>query len=127
MKRLIIYCLLTVTLILGVASVTVYNKTNVSDAGLSGQQPSLPGQPASNFSTIDFYLPVALGNGQTSLLTPQSLSFRINTSFSNTSRINYLVQLQLQQFAVSNTRFLLQSSLKQRNGYYLYHLRKLLI
>lgn len=127
MKRLIIYCLLTVILILGVASLTVYNKTNASNFGLSGQQQSLPGQSESSFNNKDFFLPVGLGNGQPSLLTSQSLSFRITTSFSNTSRINYLVQLQLQQLAKSNARFLLQSSFKQRNGYYLYYLRKLLI
>ncbi|MDD5184473.1 MAG: hypothetical protein PHS84_04340 [Paludibacter sp.] len=127
MKRLIIYCLLTAILILGIATKTVYTKTFASNSGLSEQQPSVPIQPASGFSNNDFFLAVGLGNGQPGLVTSPSLPLRIIPSFSDSSRINYLVQLQLQQFAVSNTIFLLQSSLKQRNGYYLYHLRKLLI
>ena len=128
MKRLITYCLLTVTLIFGVASTTVYNKTNATANETISQHQSWPQQSESNFSNSNFLTSVGLGNGQTSLLyAAQSLAYRITTSFSNTARINHLVQLQLQQLTLSNASYLLQSAFNQRNGYYLYHLCKLLI
>ena len=57
----------------------------------------------------------------------QSISFRLLPSFTNTFRIYYSTQVDLQQFVTGRTFFLLQSAFAQLNGYYLYHLRKLLI
>ena len=130
MKRFMIHCFLAVALILGVTTTTVHqSKANVYHTGETNRlQQSLPEQPESNLTQSDFFISVGWCNGQSSLLQPVQLyPLRVSTSLYNTARINYLVQLQFQQFSTSTTRFLLQSAFKQRNGYYLYHLCKLLI
>lgn len=127
-KYFVSYCLLTAILFLGIASASFnHNEVIANNNKLTEQQP-LPSQPVSFFCNCDFSIPIGLGNGQNILLgAVQTISTGAVNSVSNTARINHLIQVQHQKFAVEHIRYLLQSAYKQRNGYYLYHLRKLLI
>ncbi len=129
MKRFFTYCLLAVTLFVGVTATSVFrNEHIVPNTGLTGHQRSLPDQRQSSFTANDLFLSVGMGNEQIRLThSLQNLSFRVLPSLSNASRIIHSTQLVHQKFFTGYTIFLLKSAFKQLDGYYLYYLRKLLI
>jgi hypothetical protein len=131
MKRLITYCLLAVALLTGITTTTVCRSEALnSKTGLSNHnQQSLPDQQQSSFTANDLFCSIGTGSEHSSRLTYsyQYLSFRTLSSLSDASRIHHSIQLTRQQFSAGITAFLLKSAFKQSDGYYLYHLRKLLI
>lgn len=130
MKRLVTYCLLAVILLMGVTATSVCStqKFLMTASSITLKQ-SLPDRHQSSFTAMD--LPISVGatsNEQVRLSNPaQHISFRVLPAFSNMFRINRSVQIAQQQFLSGYTGFLLKSAFKQSDGYYLYHLRKLLI
>jgi hypothetical protein len=93
----------------------------------TNKQPSTNNKQAA-FSSIDLFVSAGITTQQTRLTHLfQSVSFRLVPSFSNTFRISYFTQVARQQYATGTIFFLQQLAFKQTDGYYLYHLRKLLI
>jgi len=128
MKRFITICLVVVALLSAITTSRVrVNETVVDKAGLNSQQ-SLPVERQSGFNANDLFLSVGIGNPQIRLSHLfQYLSLRLTPSLSNLSRINHSVQVDQQKFATCSLSFLLKSAFNQLNGYYLFHLCKLLI
>jgi len=119
-----------VTLFIGVASGSMpkseilrsYAKTT------SHQQQQLPKDHQSFFSASDLMLSAGMNNEQIKLThSGQNVSYRNFPSSLNAFRIHHSTQIGNQKFFTRSTLFLRNSANKQLNGYYLYHLRKLLI
>jgi len=91
-------------------------------------QQSIPNQQQSYFSSSDLFQAVGVNNEQIRLSNSlQNFSHRVLPSLLNAFRIQHSMQLTQQKFCTGTTAFLLNSANKQLDGYYLYHLRKLLI
>ena len=129
MKRILTHCLIITILFFGVAITAVQrNDAVVSAINLSGHKQSIPNQHRSCFTATDILSSVGMGNEQVRLnLSVQFVSIRIFSSLSNAFRINHSLQITRQKFYTSQNSFLLKSAYKELDGYYLYHLRKLLI
>ena len=129
MKRFLAYCLLSVVLLVGAASVFVFRNESVK---LDGKQlvtnKPFADQHQSIFSATDLFLSIAAGNEQIRLSHSfQSVTSRLLPSQSHLFRISHSVKLMNNQYFIGYTCFLLRSAYKQSDGYYLYYLRKLLI
>ena len=129
MKRFITTCLVAVALLSAVTTSRVRVNEAVADkSGLNSHQQSLPEEHQSGFNASDLFLSAGIGNPQMRISHSfQYLSLRVTLSLSNLSRIIHSGQVDQQKFATSSLSFLLKSALNQLNGYYLYHLCKLLI
>jgi len=129
MKRFLAYCLVAVTLFIGVATTSVIRNESIkSETTLADNHTALPDQPQFSVSATDMCLSIEIGNEQVRLTNVfQQISFRTLPSCSNTLRLIRSAQLVNQKLAIGNALFLLNSSFKQLDGYYLYQLRKLLI
>lgn len=129
MKRFLAYSFVVIALFFGVISTSAFR--NVSFATVtaaSDHKQSFPNHHQSFFSTADLFLSAGVNNEQIRLSNSlQNCSYRVLPSLLNTFRINHSIQLSLQKFFTGTTAFLLNSANKQLDGYYLYHLRKLLI
>ena len=131
MKRFITYCLIAVTLFIGVTSARMLrsdnnSRTNNFNGIYYGHQKSSSGENHTYFLATDFVLSAS---GSEHLRLPffsQNGSFRI-IPFSNTFRITHSSQIVHLQYNTITSCFVLLSAIKQSGGYYLYHLRKLLI
>lgn len=129
MKRFLTYTLAAVILLIGSARITVPgNETVFQKTGLTEQQLPSSGQPQSAFRADDLLFSAGISNEQIRLNhSLQNFSVRIFTSSVNTFRTLHFTQLGNQKFISTFTVFLLKSAFKQSDGYYLFHLRKLLI
>ena len=129
MKRLLIHCLIAVTLMVGVTALSVpESKLVVSNVHSQTNKQTQHNNQQATFSAIDLFVSVGITTQQTRLTHLfQSVSFRLVPSFSNSFRISYFTQVARQQYATGTIFFLQQLAFKQTDGYYLYHLRKLLI
>ncbi|ADQ80245.1 hypothetical protein Palpr_2109 [Paludibacter propionicigenes WB4] len=129
MRRFLSYCLVAVTLFIGVTyTFTSFRKgfeTNVS----GHNQKALPtDQERFTLSAADILLSVGVGNEQVRISNAfQQITNRVLSSSANTLRLIRSAQLIHLRISTGYTLFLLKSSFKQLDGYYLYHLRKLLI
>jgi len=129
MKRLLASGFLVVVLIFGVISMTMSTReplvplTNTHES----QQPA-QGQHQSFFGTGNLFLFAGMNNEQIRLThSMQNVSYRIWPSLLNAFRTNHSTLLVDQKFFTGIAVFNLNSAKKQLDGYYLYHLRKLLI
>jgi hypothetical protein len=129
MKRFLAYCLLAVTLLIGVTSVSICkNEIARQETRLNEDHKSIPDQQQYSLSSTNMLFSIGIGNDQVRLSNSfQHISFRILPSLSNTLRLIRSEQLVNQKLFTGYTIFLLKSAFKQLDGYYLYHLRKLLI
>jgi len=129
MKRFVTYCFIAVTLFIGVASGFMPGSDiHHSSAKTIAHQQKLPDDHQSFFSASDLLLSVGMNNEQIRLThSVQNISCRIFSSSLNAFRIQHSTQIENQKFCTRTTLFLLNSANKQLDGYYLYHLRKLLI
>ena len=129
MKRFLVYCMVVVTLFLGVKSTSVRrNSGSLLHIESHLQKESLPEQHKYSFSSVDLLVSIGMGNEQIRLNhSSQYLSTRIISSLTNTFRISHSGQLAFLQYLNGCTAFSLKSAFKQLDGYYLYYLRKLLI
>lgn len=129
MKRFLTYTLAAVILLIGSTRITVSgNEIIFQKTGLTEQQLPSSGHHESVFRSDDLLFSKGIGNEQIRLNhSLQNLSVRVLTSSVNAFRALHFTQLGNQKFFSTFTVFLLKSAFKQSNGYYLYHLRKLLI
>lgn len=129
MKRFLTYTLAAVILLIGSARITVSgNEIAFQKRGLTEQQLPSSGQHQSVFRSDDLLFSAGIGNEQIRLnQSLQNLSVRVLTSSVNIFRALHFTHLGNQKFFTTFTVFLLKSAFKQSDGYYLYHLRKLLI
>ena len=129
MKRFLAYCLLAVTLFIGVASTAMFgSESSRSEIKLAANHKVFPDQHQGSFSAINLFLSTGIGNQQTELLHSfQNTSFRLFNTSSNSFSISHSTRQGSRQFSAGCTCFLLKSAYKQLDGYYLYFLRKLLI
>jgi hypothetical protein len=129
MKRFLTHVLLAVILFAGITTPFVSGyKTVLPVADSQESKQSFPYSHQSSFDSIDLLVSVGMRNEQIRLTNLfQQASFRLLPSQSNNFRINYSTQLSHQLFATFRLTFLRKSAFKQSDGYYLYHLRKLLI
>ena len=129
MKRFLAYYLVAVTLLTGVTSMFAprslffHTPTDLS----VHHQPSSNTRP-SFVTTIDLFLSAGVNNEQIRLSNSgQNFSYRLLPSQLHAFRMFHSAQVVRQKFFMGTTASLLNSSRKQLDGYYLYHLRKLLI
>jgi len=129
MKRLLTYCLIAVTLLVGVTALTVpETKLSASNVHSQTNKQTQPNNNQATLSAIDLFVSGGITTQKTRLTHFfQSVSFRLIPSFSNAFRISYFTQIARQQYSTGTIFFLQQSAFKQTVGYYLYQLRKLLI
>jgi len=129
MKRFLAYSLLAVTLFIGVISSTMHESVNAAPGTtVSKHHSGLPDQHQDSFSAINLFRSPGVGNEQIRLSHSfQHVPFRHLNTFSNLFRISHSIRQGRSQFFIGYTGFLLKSSYKQLDGYYLYYLRKLLI
>jgi len=129
MKRFLTYCFIAATLFIGVASGFMQGSNMPhSFAKIPSHQQKLPADQPSFYSASDLFLSAGMNNEQIRLThSVQNISYRIFPSSLNAFRIQHSTQIGNQKFVTRSTLFLLNSANKQLDGYYLYHLRKLLI
>jgi len=129
MKRFLAYSLVMITLLAGVVSSSLFkNESGRLVPVSSSQQQKAPGQQQTFFSASDLYLSVGVNTEQIRLSNSlQNFSYRVLPSQSNAFSIHHSTQITRQDFFTGTTVSLLNSANKQMDGYYLYHLRKLLI
>jgi len=131
MKSAISTCLLAITLLVGVITISVFNYADNFSENELVIEPNTSSNQLTNerqcfFSSTNTH-PYAFANEQIRLtFSSQNVSVR-TFSISNTSRIIYSIQLANRKFHSADSSFLLHFATKQLVGYYLYHLRKLLI
>lgn len=133
MKRFLTYVLFAVTLYTGVTSTHIVGTqhaervVNTSEKIADSQDDTTnPDQHQSFFSAPDLFL-TGLGSEQVRVsFSSQTASFRI-IPFSDNFRIAHSLQIVHRQYFCTGQLFTLQLAHKQSDGYYLYHLRKLLI
>jgi len=112
----------------GIASVSLHTCKVSQENGNFNRENSDPLQTAAFFSKSDISSLFGLGNERTNFSEPgHSSPGAAANSLSNSTRISYLQQVHHQLFNSGNNLYLLQLAYKQLNGYYLYHLCKLLI
>jgi len=129
MKRFLSYCLVAVTLFIGVTyTFTSYRKGFETNLPVCNQNASPTNQERFTLSAADILLSVGVGNEQIRISNAfQQITNRVLSSSANTLRLIRSAQLIHLRISTGKTLFLLKSSFKQLDGYYLYHLRKLLI
>lgn len=129
MKHFLIYCLVAVSLFLGVNTTSVLRNERVLPQTCSTtNKQTIPEQQHSYFSSADALVAVGMRNEQVRLASLlQCFPSRVTTSSTNALRISYLQQIALLRYFKFDSVFSLTSAFKQLDGYYLYHLRKLLI
>jgi len=129
MKRILAYFFVAVMLLVAVASTSVFRSERIIPVTNStSNQQSPQGQHPSFFAAGDLCLSTGINNEQIRLSNSiQNISYRIYPSLLNAFRTNHSTQLADQKISTGTIVFLLSSAKKQLNGYYLYHLRKLLI
>ena len=129
MKRILTYCSVALYLLVGATSLLVSeSKLLLDETGLATHQQTSHNDRQPVFSTTDLFVSPGRTTEQTRLnYSFQSFSIQFNLTFSNAFRISYLAQIIRQRYLTGNTVFLQQSAFKQLDGYYLYHLCKLLI
>ncbi len=131
MKRLVAYTLVVIALFVGVISTST--STPIIEPAKSANQISLHQAPVFNhhqsfFSAFDVFQAVGVNSEQIHLANSfQNFSYRVFPSLLNSFRILHTAQITQQKFFSGTTSYLLNSSNKQLDGYYLYHLCKLLI
>jgi len=129
MKRFLAYSIILITLLAGVVSSSAFK--NISGLPVNqpvGHQQSRPTQHQSFFTASDMFLSVGVNNEQIRLTNSlQNFSYRVLPSLQNPFRIQHSTQITKQIYFTGTTAYLLNSANKQLDGYYLYHLRKLLI
>ena len=123
------YCFVFVALYLGVNSICMFRSEPVlPETNLQANQQSSDEQHPSYFTAGSLFLSAGINNEQLRLShSLQNISYRIYPSLLNAFRTNHSTQLVHQKIFTGNALFLLNSAKKQMDGYYLYHLRKLLI
>lgn len=129
MKQFLIYCLVAVSLFLGVNTTSVLRSEGVLPQTCSTtHKQTIPEQQHSYFSSADALVAVGMANEQIQLANLfQCFPSRVSTSSTNAFRVSYLQQIALLRYFKFDSVFSLTSAFKQLDGYYLYHLRKLLI
>jgi len=129
MKRFMTFCFIAATLFIGVASGIMPGSDLLNSyPKLPSNQEKLPDDHQSFFSATDLLLSAGMNNEQIRLThSVQNISCRIISSSMNAFRIHHSTQIENQKFFTRSILFLLNSANKQKDGYYLYHLRKLLI
>ena len=129
MKRFLTCCFIAVTLFYGVASGWMQGSDiQHSYAIAPSLQQTDPNNHPSFFSATDLLLSVGMNNEQIRLThSLQNVSCRIFPSLLYAFRIQHSTQTGNQKFFIRSSVFLLNSANKRLDGYYLYHLRKLLI
>ena len=130
MKHFYTFCLFLVALIAG----TTYSPTLESEIVVpihrlsSTQLKSHQNHYQTNFNNYVSLLKRASRNGRIRYSNSfQQLSFKVLPSLSNVYRMNHSAILEHQKFITCYSLQLLESAFNQTNGYYLYHLQKLLI
>ena len=131
MKSFITTCLLAIALLVGVTTISVERfGSNITQQNTTTEQPTLANHFSNEkqaFLSSTNIQPYAFANEQIRLsFSAQNVSVRI-FSISNASRIIYSSQLANRKFHTADFSYSLQFANKQLAGYYLYHLRKLLI
>jgi phenylalanyl-tRNA synthetase beta subunit len=123
------YCFVVIALSYGVISVCMFKSEPVIPVTYSHEnQQSSQEQHPSFFTSGSLFLSVGINNEQLRLShSMQNVSYRIYPSLLNAFRTNHSTQLVDQKIFTGNAVFILNSAKKQMDGYYLYHLRKLLI
>jgi hypothetical protein len=129
MKRFLAYSLILITLLAGVVSSSTFKSKTCQPLTLSsGHDQSNQNTHQSFFSASDLFLSVGVNNEQIRLSNSlQNFSYRVLPSLLNAFRIQHSIKITQQEFATGTAVYELNSSNKQLNGYYLFHLRKLLI
>lgn len=129
MKQFLIYCLVAVSLFMGVNTTSVLRSERVlPQAGGSTQKQTMPKQQHSYLSATYVLVSIGMANEQIQFANLfQCFSSRVSTSLTNAFRVSYLQQIAILRYFKFETVFSLTSAFKQLDGYYLYHLRKLLI
>jgi len=129
MKRFLAYYLILITLLAGVVSSPAFKNKSCLPVTLSVEhQQSRPTEHQSFFTASDMFLSVGVNNEQIRLTNSlQNFSYRVLPSLQNPFRIQHSTQITKQIYFTGTTAYLLNSANKQLDGYYLYHLRKLLI
>lgn len=129
MRRFLSYCLVAVTLFIGVTyTFTSFRKGFETNVPVHNQKASPISQEQYTLSATDILLSVGVGNEQVRISNAfQQITNRVLSSSANTLRLIRSAQLIHLRISTRYTLFLLKSSFKQLDGYYLYHLRKLLI
>lgn len=130
MKQFIIYCLVAVSLFIGVNSTSVLRseRSFPHTCPTTTHKQTIPEHQQSYLSATDVLISIGLKNEQvrlTNLL--QCFPSRVTTSSTNAFRVSYLQQIAILRYFKFDSIFSLKSAFKQLDGYYLYHLRKLLI
>ena len=129
MKRFAAYCLIVVTLFIGVASTSMVSNTSFSHVANSpAHEQSSSNDHQSFFTANELPFSVGMNTEQIRLShSIQNFSHRVLPSLLNAFRIQHSSKIDLQKYFTIHSVFLLNSANKQMDGYYLYHLRKLLI
>jgi len=129
MKYFVTLFMVSAVLTFGIASVSLHTTCKVSQENVNfNKEHSDPLQTAGFFSKNDISSLFGLGNERTNFSeSGQTFPGAATNTVPYTLRIIYLQQLHHQLLNSGNIRYLLQSAYKQLNGYYLYHLCKLLI
>jgi len=123
------YCFVVIALSFGVISVCMFRSEPVlPETNFQGNRQSSQEQHPSFFTAGSLFLSAGINNEQLRLShSMQNVSYRIYPSLLNAFRTNHSTQLVHQKIFTGNAVFILSSAKKQMDGYYLYHLRKLLI
>jgi len=129
MKRFLSYCFIFITLFTGLVSTSVFKAGSVVLLPIAAEsQQSIPDQHQSFFSAGNLLISVGINNEQIRLThSIQNISYRVLPSLLNTFRVHHSTRIVNQNFFTVCTGVLNHSANKKSDGYYLYHLRKLLI
>jgi len=129
MKRFLSYCFIIVTLFTGLASTSVFKGgSSITFPNTTERQQSIPDQHQSFFAAGDLLISSGMNNEQIRLThSIKNISYRVLPSLLNFFRMNHSTQIENQKYFTGYTFFLKHASNRKLDGYYLYHLRKLLI
>lgn len=129
MKQFLTYCLIAVTLITGVASITVFRSESSGPAiNITENSHNISNPRKAFFNDCNLLSTAGIMNEQIRLShSVQTVSCRAISSLLNFLRKNHKTQITQQKFCTGNILFLQKSADKKRDGYYLYYLRKILI
>lgn len=128
LKYIVTLILVSAVLFFGIASVSLHTPKAGPISCYLNEEHSAPQQPEGFFSQNDIFPLFGLGNERTNFSeSGQTFPGAALNSLSNSTRISYLQQVHHQLYNSGNILYLLQLAFKQLNGYYLYHLCKLLI
>lgn len=130
MKYIITFWLLVIALCAGATTVSASkSKTELHKYRISiKQQSSVSDHHQTTHNTRNLLVGIGARNLRIRHTNScQHLSFKAIRSSSKASRIRHSVKLEQQKYITSYTEFLLNSACSQTYGYFLFHLRKLLI